>query len=100
MVLPESPIEKGIVDRLTVGQRHHTEDAGRGLAGTGNLAPEAKTSIGLLLTTDRRGDYLSTPSRVDIGSLGAHLFLEVSRRLHTTEIDGARWAVNSDPSIG
>ena len=70
------------MDRLRVAKRHHTEDSGRGLAGASNLAPEANTPIGLLLTAERSSDGLSTSSRIYVRSLGAYLFLEVSRRLH------------------
>lgn len=71
------------MDRLPVAKRHHTEDSGRGLAaGASNLASEANTPIGLLRTTERSGDGLSTPRRICVRSLGAYLFLEVSRRLH------------------
>lgn len=70
------------MDRLSVAKRHHTEDSGHGLAGASNLAPEANTPIGLLLMAERSSDSLSTLGRINVGSLGAYLFLEVSRRLH------------------
>ena len=57
------------MDCLTVGQRYHAEDARRGFAGTRNLAPEADAAIRLLLATDRGGDDLGTPSRINVGTL-------------------------------
>ena len=71
------------MDRLTVGQCHHAEDARRDFTGTRNLAPEADAAIRLLLATERDGDDLSAPSRIDVGTLGAYPLLKVSRRLHT-----------------
>ena len=41
------------MDRLTVGQCHHAEDAGRGFAGIRNFTPEADATIRLLLATER-----------------------------------------------
>ena len=59
------------MDRLTVVQRHHAEDARRGFAWTRNLTPEADTTIRLLLATERGGDDLGAPIRIDVGTLTA-----------------------------
>ena len=71
------------MDRLTVGQRHNAEDAGGIFAWARDLAPEADATIRLLLATERGGNDLGAPSRIDIGTLWEYLFLEVLRRLHT-----------------
>ena len=71
------------MDRLTVGQCHNAEDARDVFAGARDLAPEAEATIRLLLATERGGDDLGAPSRIDIGTLWKYLLLEVSRRLHT-----------------
>ena len=71
------------MDRLTVVQRHHAEDARRGFTGTRDLTPEADAAVRLLLATERGDDDLGAPIRIDIGTLTAYLLPKISRRLHT-----------------
>ena len=81
------------MDRLTVGQRHHAEDARGVFAGARHFTPEADAAIRLLLAPERIGDDLGTPSQIDVGALRAYLLFEVSGRLYATALPPSYSAV-------
>ena len=76
--LPESSIEKRIVDSLPICQRHYTQIARTDLTGLDDFPPEAYSTVRLFLPVNWRDDDLNAPRQFDIGTLATHLFIKVT----------------------
>lgn len=69
------------MDRLAIGQRDDSKEAGYVLSRPRDLSPEANASIRLLLAAHWVSEDMSTPFPINLGPLASDLLLKVARRL-------------------